>query len=118
MVCLDPEALKSLASMQQPNKPNLLVRIVELYKSESPQYINEIEVGLDTTDMTAVQHGAHTLKSSSAIVGAVALADCCRKLELAAHEDNHKACIVLGAGIDELFAQSCAAIDLYMAMAA
>ena len=115
---IDPEALRTIASLQRPGKPDLLARIVELFKSETPKALATIEDGIDSADMPAVCHAAHTLKSSSANVGATIFSQACRELEAAAREENYTACIVLSDGLDELFDQCCVEIDLYLVKAA
>lgn len=115
---IDPHALKAISSLQRPGKPDLLIRIVELFKTESPKAIAAVFDGLDENDLKSVRNAAHTLKSSSAYVGAKALSEKCRDLEGAAREDNYTACIALGDGLDELFEASCVELDMLMAKAA
>ena len=115
---IEPQALKAIASLQRPGKPDLLNRIVDLFKSESPSAIDAIQQGLDADDLQAVGNAAHGLKSSSAYVGARLLSERCRELEAAAREDNHPACYALADGVEDLFDASVDALDLYMTKAA
>ncbi len=77
-----------------------------------------MHAGLDESDLLPVSNAAHTLKSSSAYVGATAISERCRDLEAAAREENYTACIVLGDGLDELFSDCCLELDDYPAKAA
>lgn len=115
---IEPQALKAIATLQRPGKPDLLQRIVDLFKSESPAAIEIIRQGLDADDLQAVGNAAHGLKSSSAYVGARILSERCRELEAAAREENHPACHALSDGVEELFDDSVVALDLYMAKVA
>ncbi len=103
---INPHTLKTNVSLQRPGKPELLNRIVDLFKSESPNAIATMQEGLDELDLQLVSNAAHTLKSSSAYVVTKALSERCRDMECAAREDNFPACIALGDGLDELFCAS------------
>ncbi len=117
-VSIDEDALNAIVALQRPGKPDLLTRIVTLFKTESPKSIESMQVGLDTVDMEAVRVAAHTLKSSSAYVGALELSAQCKELEKAAHDQNFPGCIALGDSIEELFTDSCAALDARLSKAA
>ena len=115
---IDNHAIKAIASLQRPGKPDLLARIVELFKSESPKAIFSVQTGLEAGDLAFVRNGAHTLKSSSAYVGAKVLSELCRDLEAAAREDNLPACVALGYGLEDLFIASCTELQQIVRKAA
>gem|GEM_PF-1650837 len=117
-VTIDEDALNAISALQRPGKPDLLERIVTLFQSESPKSIESMQEGLDSFDLEAVRVAAHTLKSSSAYVGAMDLSAQCKDLEKAAHDQNLPACIALGDSIDDLFRESCNALDARMSKAA
>ena len=111
---IDAHAIKAIVSLQRPGKPDLLTRIVDLFKSETPKAIAAMQAGIDENDLSSVRNAAHTLKSSSAYVGAKALSERCRDLEAAAREDNLLACIALCDGIEDLFDGSCVELQQLM----
>ncbi|MFK7852934.1 MAG: Hpt domain-containing protein [Granulosicoccus sp.] len=115
---IDTHAIKAIVSLQRPGKPDLLLRIVELFKSETPKAIVAMQTGLDESDLSSVRNAAHTLKSSSAYVGAKALSERCRDLEAAAREENFPACFALCDGIEDLFDDSCAELQNVISKAA
>ena len=117
-VSIDENALKAIAALQRPGKPDLLTRIVGLFKSESPKTIASMLEGIDSADMEAVRVAAHTLKSSSAYVGAVELSERCKELERAAHDQNFPACMALGDSVEDLFLGSINALDQRISKAA
>lgn len=117
-VSIDEHALKVIEALQRPGKPALLERIVGLFKTESSQTLSSLLDGIDSMDMEAVRVAAHTLKSSSAYVGAIDLSERCRELEQAALEQNYPACIALGDSVEEIFTDSCTALDQRMSKAA
>ena len=115
---IEHHAIKAIVSLQRPGKPDLLKRIVELFKSETPKAITAMQAGLDESDLLSVGNAAHTLKSSSAYVGAKALSERCRDLETASREDNFPACFALCDGIEDLFNASCAELQQLITKAA
>ncbi len=117
-VCIDENTLKAIVALQRPGKPDLLSKIVGLFMTESPKTLADLLGGIDTMDMEAVRVAAHTLKSSSAYVGATDFSNRCKELEHAAHEQNFPACIALGEGVDDLFKDSCSALELRLSNAA
>ncbi|MFT5893754.1 MAG: HPt (histidine-containing phosphotransfer) domain-containing protein [bacterium] len=117
-VWIDETALKAIEALQRPGKPDLLERIVGLFKSESPKTLASLVVGIDSMDMEMVRVAAHTLKSSSAYVGALELSERLKELEHAAHEQNFPACIALGDSVEDIFADSCTALDQRMSKSA
>lgn len=115
---IDIHALKAISTLQRPGKPDLLKRVVDLFISESPKALASMQQGIDDFDLSLVRNAAHSLKSSSAYVGAKMVSQRCRDLEAAARDDNYTACIALSDGIDDLFAASREELEAYMAKAA
>jgi CheY-like chemotaxis protein/HPt (histidine-containing phosphotransfer) domain-containing protein len=81
---LDRSALEGLRALETSDNPNLVSRIIEAYMTDSPKLIDKMRHALGTADMMEVAKAAHTLKSSSANVGALELSDRCKQLESAA----------------------------------
>ena len=117
-VSIDENALKVIDALQRPGNPDLLVRIVARFKTESPILLKSMLDSVESMDMEAVRVAAHTLKSSSAYVGAHQLSGRCKELERAAHDQNFPACIALSDSVEDIFMDSCAALDQLMSKAA
>jgi HPt (histidine-containing phosphotransfer) domain-containing protein len=81
---LEHGALEAIRALQSEAAPDLLARVIRLYLDSAPDLIERMRAGLAAGDHEAVRTAAHTLKSSSANLGAAGLADLCRRLELAA----------------------------------
>jgi HPt (histidine-containing phosphotransfer) domain-containing protein len=81
---LDRNALEAIRALQSDAAPDLLARVIHLYLESAPDLIARLRTGLEASDYNAVRVAAHTLKSSSANLGATALAELCKQLELAA----------------------------------
>lgn len=85
---IDQSALDAIKSLQRPGKPDILARIVNMYIEKSPELITAIEEGVAANDCDKVKMAAHTLKSSSAYVGASTLAEVCNQVEAKAANDE------------------------------
>ena len=85
---LELSALETIRSLQRSGKPDILARLVNIYLDKTPDLIADIEAGVSANDADRVQLAAHTLKSSSAYLGAKSLAQQCEKLEQSAASND------------------------------
>ncbi len=67
---LDEQALKKIRSLRRPGDPDLLKRIVDLYITNSRTLIDSLRGAIIANNAPGVVQAAHSLKSSSANVGA------------------------------------------------
>jgi len=111
---IDYSVLDGIASLQRPNKPNLLETVVGLYESESPKCITQILEGISAGDADMIRMGAHSLKSSSANLGAVELSGRCRDIEYAARQDDLETCAKLSEQLVAEFDASILCISNHM----
>jgi HPt (histidine-containing phosphotransfer) domain-containing protein len=65
-------------------KPELLARVINLYMLESPKLIQKLKQAAGASDATEIARTAHSLKSSSANVGAKVLSRYCEDIEASA----------------------------------
>jgi len=79
---IDQTALAAIRALQRPGQPDLVARIVTQYIDSSPEIIDRIRRAVLSTDAVELRAAAHRLKSSSAQLGATALASDCRELEM------------------------------------
>ena len=77
-------ALEVIRALGGADAPDLLEQIVHLYLGSAPERMAAIRAGLAAADSDMVRAAAHSLKSSSANLGANSLAELCKKLEMAA----------------------------------
>ena len=63
-------ALEAIEALQRPGKPNLLDMVVGLFETDAPKNIDSLLNALEVSDLELVRTSAHTLKSSSAEIGA------------------------------------------------
>jgi HPt (histidine-containing phosphotransfer) domain-containing protein len=85
---LDQAALKAIRELDPDGKAGLLQQVIEMYLQASPPLISQIESGLASGNADSVRIAAHTLKSSSANLGAQGLAQTCAALESAARSGS------------------------------
>jgi two-component system, sensor histidine kinase and response regulator len=83
---LDRQALGRIRALHRPGGPNLLAKVLGLYTSSSQALTDAMCAAATLNDAESVRQAAHALKSSSANVGAMAFADLCKEVELAAAE--------------------------------
>ena len=57
------------------------IELAEAYLADGPTQLAAMEAAIAANDASAVVRPSHTLKSSSATLGALRLADVCRRLE-------------------------------------
>jgi PAS domain S-box-containing protein len=85
---IDQAALAAIRALQRPGQPDLLMRVLAQYLSTSQETVDRIRRAVLSNDAVELRASAHRLKSSSAQLGASALATDCRELEMmgAGHE--------------------------------
>jgi signal transduction histidine kinase/DNA-binding response OmpR family regulator len=81
---IDRQVLEQLRKVVTNGKPELLERVVKLYLTESPKLIQKMKQAAGAADTGAIASSAHSLKSSSANVGAMALSRYCADIEACA----------------------------------
>jgi HPt (histidine-containing phosphotransfer) domain-containing protein len=83
---VDAKALENIRALQAPGGPNLLSRVIGLYLSGSPKLLEDLREAAVRRDADALRNASHTLKSSSANLGALSLSSLCKELETNARE--------------------------------
>ena len=78
---LDGNALDQIRTLQQKGAPDLVGEVIQLYLTDAPRLKEAMEAAGLRGDGDGLRKAAHTLKSSSANIGALGLADLCRELE-------------------------------------
>jgi histidine phosphotransfer protein HptB len=79
---LDPQALARLRDLDPDGRMGVLQRVLEAFDNSLARMITQLESQREQGDPTVVGSIAHTLKSSSASVGAMPLARLCAEIEL------------------------------------
>ena len=77
---LDRQVLDELSRMLGGGKPDMLASLINLYLAESPKLVGELKRAAGAGDAKEIARVAHSLKSCSANVGAMALSRHCAEL--------------------------------------
>jgi HPt (histidine-containing phosphotransfer) domain-containing protein len=85
---LDAEALARLADLDPTGQSRLLKRLLATFEKSLDRMVPQLEQARDAADGRAVHLVAHTLKSSSATVGAMALSRQCAMVENLARQNR------------------------------
>jgi HPt (histidine-containing phosphotransfer) domain-containing protein len=64
------------------NAEQFLTELIEIYLEESPTLLQALNTAIVQSDATAIKQAAHTLKSSSASLGAIRFSQLCQELEM------------------------------------
>jgi HPt (histidine-containing phosphotransfer) domain-containing protein len=80
---LDSSALEKLRELDPQGESRLLERVLRAFESSAVRLARQFGEARAAGDMQGLRHVAHTLKSSSASIGAVALARLCTEIETA-----------------------------------
>ncbi|MDF3020380.1 MAG: multi-sensor hybrid histidine kinase [Steroidobacteraceae bacterium] len=80
-VTLDTNAIDAVRQLDPDGSDRLLSRLIALYRDDSSQLLADIDNGLKSNDAEAIARAAHTLKSSSANLGATNVAAIARQIE-------------------------------------
>ncbi len=95
-VSIDPEALETIRALERQGKPHLLSRVINLYLEDSLRLLEALRQASTQGDGAGLKSRAHSLKSSSANVGALRLAELCEELEVSqdvASKDGINQCV-------------------------
>ncbi|MBD2690990.1 response regulator [Anabaena catenula] len=84
---LDFQALKSLREMVNGNQ-SALAELINCYLTEAPKLVQVILDASHKADANALRQAAHSLKSSSATLGAIHFAELCKELEICGRSGN------------------------------
>ena len=96
-------AIDTIRRLQRPGKPDLLSKVVAVYFDKTPEIIDEMVAAMAENDHDAVSACAHSLKSSSAYLGADNLANRCREIEVAIKNESTEGLAELVGGMREAY---------------
>ncbi len=81
--CWTWTAWDAIRALQRPDRPNILHKTLTLYLAHSPSLMDQLQQALTQQNLPSAQIAAHTIKSSSAQLGAHRLAQLCKEVEAA-----------------------------------
>jgi HPt (histidine-containing phosphotransfer) domain-containing protein len=92
--------LQQLGKVLTNGKPELLTRVINLYLTESPKILHKLRQAARASDAPEIARSAHSLKSSSANVGAKVLSHYCEDIEASARRADTEAARTILAKIE------------------
>jgi len=108
---IDQLALDNIRALMRNGAPNILDKVIDVYFKDSRKLLETLREGVHKPDSPEiVQRAAHTLKSSSANLGATQLAGLCRELEAAGREKRLGDAPALLAEIERIYPAVCTAL--------
>ncbi|WLI90397.1 response regulator [Massilia sp. R2A-15] len=81
-------ALENIRALSADRGGALVQRVINAYVDDTPQHLDKLRQAIAGLDTTSVRKVAHSLKSSSANVGAETLAQMCKDLEILGRNDS------------------------------
>ena len=102
---VDRRVLDRLRALRRPGAPDLLLRVIRIYRDNAPVLIDDMARALAAGDGEGLRFAAHSLKSSSANVGGVAMSTICERLEILGHESRLLAAAPLMADLKQEYAR-------------
>jgi signal transduction histidine kinase/DNA-binding response OmpR family regulator/HPt (histidine-containing phosphotransfer) domain-containing protein len=112
---IDWTVLSGIRSLERPNAPSVVDRVVGLYLDGTPAILARLREAIDRGDVAATRDAAHALKSSSANVGAVQLVSLCRETEQLARAGSLEGAVERVARLEIEFARARDALDARLA---
>jgi HPt (histidine-containing phosphotransfer) domain-containing protein len=80
-VAIDPEAIEHLRLLEDEDEPDIVGELIRLFLANTPPRIANMVSGVKSGDLVLVGRAAHSLKSSSAHLGAIGMQQVCEKLD-------------------------------------
>jgi HPt (histidine-containing phosphotransfer) domain-containing protein len=88
LATLDAEALERLETLDPTGESRLMERVLQAFQNSAVRLLAQLEPARRNADRAATRIVAHTLKSSSASIGALTLSKLCAQVEAAIRLDT------------------------------
>lgn len=108
---LDDTVLETIRQMQSDAEPELLAQVIKAYFNDSDAILASLEVAQEKRDIDTLRINAHTLKSSSANLGAKLLSEIAGNLEVNCAENTPEANSTLVCKIQTEYAKTKIALE-------
>jgi histidine phosphotransfer protein HptB len=110
---LDAQALERLRELDPDGRHGVMQRVLQAYETSLERQLAKAAEARDRGDTSAIGAVAHMLKSSSASVGALAMAERCAEIDRAVRNGT---LVDLGAEVETLLAEGRRALAAVRAM--
>ena len=99
---IDSAALDELKSLSEATGRDILGKSVRFFLTQTPEYVSNLRNAADRSDLETLHTLAHSLKSSSANLGALGFSQACAALEASAREESIELCLAQLQSIEAL----------------
>jgi len=110
---IDTGYLDAIRSLQRPEKPDLLKKVIGQYFEDAVRQIDAIRSGYSAGDAVVITSASHRLKSSSSNLGATWLAEQCQELEKICREGLLPGDMTLFRNIEEGFIEARTVLEFF-----
>jgi len=100
---VDQSVLDTLRDLQIEGQPDILGRIINAFLKSTENLVVELQKAIAAGEFGLMKNGAHSLKSSSANVGAMQLSELSKKLEMMNEDSEFKNATTLVSAIETEF---------------
>ena len=111
---IDYTALNATLDAVGDDRKQYLSILLEMYTQDAPQLLSKMREAITQSNSSDLNMAAHTLKSSSASLGAITLSEFCRQLEMMGHEHNLTDAAATFAKAESEYAASITALSAYV----
>ena len=95
---IDPTALEKIRELQCEGEPDIVQEFIDIYLVKTPPLVENLRKAIGLSDSKRIQYLAHTIKGSSALIGAISMVKLSAMLE-------ERSCKGLLSGSEALFEQ-------------
>ena len=95
------------------NQPEVLRHIIQVYLKITPDTLEKIDVGVAGGNTEQVAQAAHSLKGSSAQLGAEQLAELSQQLYMEAKAGNREAAALLATEVSRCYRETSRAMEAF-----
>ena len=92
---VDMAVLKGFEEVQDEGEPDLIVELIDLYLEDAPRKMASMQEAVAGADEVSLRRAAHSLKGSSASLGAFGVAALCEELEHVSKADSFRSAVAL-----------------------
>ena len=114
---IDRSVLASLRELQEEGDPDIIAEVGGLFMKHSPDKVDAIMQSVQSRDAKGLQTAAHSLKSSSAYVGAMRLSAMAREMEMMGRSNSLDGAGELAQRLKAEFIQVMTALDAEIELA-
>ena len=108
---IDHKALDNIRALQKEGAPDIVARVYHLYRDDAKKLLVSLRDAIQKGQLQSAQVIAHTLKSSSANVGASVLASICKDIEHTCKNNSNENIHMLMDQVEEEYQEACKALD-------